>query len=254
MSGSLLTDCWLSLTALAGGVVNAIAGGGTLLTFPALLGVVSPVIANATSKVALVPGSLGGAVGYRRELQGARTWVLLLIAPSLVGGVVGTLLVTRLESRYFEAVIPWLLVLACMLFLAQPALARWIKKHEADAVPSARTKAVVIACQFLLALYGGYFGAGIGVLMLAMFSLLGIGNIHQCNALKNFLATWINGVSAITFVVERKVDWRFAVVMAGMATVGGYAGAHFGRRLPGGLLRWIVVIVGLGLAAEQFLP
>src|SRR6516165_2154514 len=183
---------WLGLAALAAGVVNSIAGGGTLLTFPALLTVVSPVVANGTSTVALVPGSLSAVWGFRRDLHAVRRWVALLILPSVAGGLLGSLLVTRLPSRYFDALVPWLILTAALLFLVQPLMARRVET-SAKSAPRHGAVAPVIVAQFFVAVYGGYFGAGIGILMLSALGLMGLSDINAMNALKNLLAACING-------------------------------------------------------------
>ncbi len=252
MSQTLATYLLLCLSALLAGVLNSVAGGGTLFTFSALLTVVDPVTANATSTVALVPGSLAGAWGYRREMGDSRRWTVLLIWPSLVGGVIGSLLVTELDERYFSALVPWLLLTAALLFLAQPGVARLVgigKKHSG---PTAWTVAGVVGFQFLVAIYGGYFGAGIGILMLSALGLMGFADIHRMNALKTLLGACINGVSVIVFVAERKVEWPYALSMTVTAIIGGYLGARVARRLDGNVVRWVVVLIGLGLAAHSF--
>ncbi len=242
---------WLGLSALAAGAVNSIAGGGTLLTFPALLAAVPPVVANGTSTVALVPGSLSAAWGFRGELQHSRHWLSLLVLPSLVGGLVGSLLVTRLDPHYFDALIPWLILTAAILFLLQPLLASRLGAVSTTK-PGAWAIAGVVFFQFLVSVYGGYFGAGIGILMLSALGLMGVGNIHAMNALKNFLAVLINGITVAVFVVQDLIDWRYAAVMAPAAIVGAYAGARFSQRLDRRLVRWMVVAIGFGLAAHFF--
>jgi uncharacterized membrane protein YfcA len=252
MTPSPETYFLLCLAALAAGVLNSIAGGGTLLTFPVLLTVVPPVVANGTSTVALVPGSLAGTWGYRRELRTCTRWLMLLTVPCLVGGAVGTALVTELEEKYFSLLIPWLILGATLLFLAQPYLSKLTGVGHGHGPPSARTAAGVILFQFLVAVYGGYFGAGIGILMLSSLGLLGLGNIHRMNALKTFLAACINIVAVAEFAYKQKVEWRYALVMAVAAIVGGYLGARLARRLRPGLVRWIVIGIGLGLSAYFF--
>ena len=232
--------------------MNAVAGGGTLLTFPALLTVVSPVVANATSTVALVPGSLASVWGYRFELRHLGPWTGLLILPSLAGGLVGSLLVTRLPEEYFSRLVPWLILTAAVLFLAQPAIIRLMGIGKEHRPPTRVGLAGITIFQFLVAVYGGYFGAGIGILMLSALGLMGIKDIHQMNALKTLLAALINGISVLVFVAEGKVAWRYAAVMAVAAIVGGYAGASVARRLDPRLVRWIVVAIGFGLAAHYF--
>lgn len=252
MTESPTTYLLLCLAAIAAGAVNSIAGGGTLLTFPSLLTAVSPVVANATSTVALVPGSLASGWAYRREMQAARRWLMLLMWPSLLGGAVGALLVTRLEEKYFQALVPWLLLTAAMLFLFQPAIAKLTGIGKTHEHPSAGTRIAITTFQFLVAIYGGYFGAGIGILMLSSLSFMGISDIHQMNALKSILGTCINGVAVVVFIVEGKVNWQLAIVMAGAAIVGGYLGAHFARRLNANIVRWLVIVIGFGLAGHFF--
>jgi uncharacterized membrane protein YfcA len=257
----------LAVSALAAGVVNSVAGGGTLLTFPSLITAlramtggaadVATVLANGTSTVALLPGSLAGAWGYRRELRAVGRWPLLLIPPSLIGGWIGTKLVTRLDERYFAAAVPWLILSATLLFLLQPTLVR-LSLHFRPAGPPTSTGrsggayAALICVQFLIAIYGGYFGAGIGILMLSSLGLMGLGDIHQMNAVKTVLAACMNAMSVIVFVQDGKVVWLPALVMAGAAIVGGYLGAHFGRRLPRVAVRWLVIAIGFGLAVKYF--
>jgi uncharacterized protein len=250
----ILTWALLCLSAFAAGVVNSIAGGGTLLTFPTLLTVTSSLLANTTSTVALVPGSMAGAWGYRRDLRGMGGWLLLLVMPSLLGGLIGALLLTRPRDsdEYFNVVIPWLLLLAAMLFLFQPALTRWLGHHKEQVTPSLWLRLVIVVFQFFIAVYGGYFGAGIGVLMLSSLGLMGISDIHRMNAVKTVLAACINGVSVIVFVADRKVEWQYVPPMILASIAGGYCGARVGRRLPRPLVRWLVILVGFSLAAYYF--
>jgi uncharacterized membrane protein YfcA len=252
MNDSLTTYLLLCLAAFAAGGINAIAGGGTLLTFPPLLAVVSPVVANGTSTVALVPGSLAGAWGYRRELGTSGRWLALLVGPSLAGGLVGSLLVTRLKEAYFAALIPWLILTAALLFLLQPVISRLTRGSRPQGQPSVRSQVAAVVFQFLVAVYGGYFGAGIGILMLSSLALMGLGDIHQMNAVKTFLAFCINGVSVAVFVAEGKVAWPYALAMAAAAILGGYLGARLTLRLKPALVRWVVTCIGFGLAAYYF--
>jgi uncharacterized membrane protein YfcA len=251
MSDPVTAQIWLCLAALAAGAVNAVAGGGTLLTFPALTAVVPYEIANATSTVALVPGSVAGAWGYRREFATVRRWALVLAGPSLVGGAVGTLLVVAFPDA-FTALVPWLILTAALLFLFHPPLTRLTGVGHKHAAPSAGTRAGVIAFQFLVAVYGGYFGAGIGILMISSLSLMGAGDIHETNALKTFLAACINGVSVVVWIAFDKVRWELAPGMALAAVAGGYLGARVARRLPKNVVRWVVVFIGFALAGYYF--
>jgi uncharacterized membrane protein YfcA len=255
-----MSEVWtyplLCLSAVAAGVMNAVAGGGTLVTFPSLVWALggardAHAVANMTSTVALVPGSLAGAWGYRRELQGARPWLLLLLGPSLVGGLVGSLLLVR-RPDIFPAVVPWLLLAAAVLFLAQPRLSRWLPTTGESALPSAWVCALVAGFQLIVGVYGGYFGAGIGILMLSALGLMGLHDIHRMNAVKTVLAAVMNGVSVVVFILDRRVVWSYGLAMALAAIAGGFGGAYFGRRLPRLLVRWTVILLGFTLAAYYF--
>jgi uncharacterized membrane protein YfcA len=267
MPESNSTLALLVLSSLAAGVVNSLAGGGTLLTFPSLFTALGPmvggnhdlaaVLANGTSTTALLPGSIAGGWGYRRELREVGRWPWLLVVPSLVGGLIGTLLVTRLPARYFAIAVPWLILSATLLFALQPSLLKLSTRFRPAGPPDAnrRSNAAyfgLVAGQFVIAIYGGYFGAGIGILMLSALGFMGVADIHHMNAVKSVLAACINALSVVVFAVEAKVVWPLAGVMAAAAIVGGYLGAHFGRRLPRPLVRWGVIVVGFGLAAKYF--
>jgi uncharacterized protein len=247
---------WLCVSALGAGVMNALAGGGTLLTFPALLAVVSPVVANVTSTVALLPGSIASAWGYRRELHACRSWIVLLTIPSLVGGICGALLVTKLPQDIFKALVPWLVLLAAIIFLLQPALIRLVRRRHGafkrSGPPTWLARAAVVCCQLLVAIYGGYFGAGIGILMLTSLGFLDLADIHEMNALKTWLAFCINGISAILFVMDGEVVWAYALSMAVTAIAGGYLGARLALRLEPRYVRWIVIVIGFTLAGYFF--
>ena len=251
MQDSPLTYVFLCLSALAAGAINSIAGGGTLATFPALLSVLSAVPANATSTFALLPGSFASAWGYRQELAASRPMLMRLFFPSLFGGVLGALAVTRFPEKVFENLVPWLLLTATTLMLLQKPIARWIGAHPHDA-PSARTVAGVVFFQFLVGIYGGYFGAGIGILMLSTLGFMGIPDIHQMNGIKSILASVMNGIGTAIFVMEGKVVWHYAIPMAAASIVGGYAGARLARKLTAATVRSIVICIGFGVAAYSF--
>jgi uncharacterized protein len=248
---------WLCLSALIAGGVNSIAGGGTLITFPALLAILTPVygstagvLANATSTVALVPGSFAAAWGYRRMLSDARRWLAILIAPSLVGGVIGSLLVIRYPS-YFDALVPWLILVATLLLLIDSLRRRKAGQAERD-THSARSIVGLIVFQLVVSIYGGYFGAGMGILMLGALAMMGIGDINRMNAVKTVLTVCINGVSVVVFVMAHDVLAELAIPMAVASIVGGYLGARMALRIHPRQVRFIIVAIGFSLAAYFF--
>jgi uncharacterized protein len=249
---------FLCVVAVVAGAVNSIAGGGTLLTFPALVAALgstpaAAVIANATSTVALVPGSVAALLGYRREIRDGRFWALLLLAPSLLGGLLGSRLVVVLPAQWFAAAVPWLILTAALLFLLQPRIAAWTGIGKAHAgTHSRRLIFGAVVFQFFVAIYGGYFGAGIGILMLSALAMLGLDDIHRMNAVKTLLAVAINGVSVLVFVDAGAVNWPYALAMAASASVGGYLGARTARRIDKRAVRAIVVAIGFGMAGYYF--
>jgi uncharacterized protein len=243
----------LCVAAVLAGAVNSVAGGGTLLTFPALAWVLGPsaaaaVAANATSTVALFPGSLAAMWGYRRELSGSRKLITLLIVPSLVGGALGTWLVVTQPAKVFQTLVPWLILVATVLFLLQPTITKWTGIGQPHEQPSTSTRLGIVALQFLIAVYCGYFGAGIGILMLSALALMGLSNIHHMNAVKTLLASGINGMSVAVFLWSDQVRWEYAVPMILSAIVGGFAGASVARRLDKNVVRYTVVTIGLLLS------
>ena len=258
----------LVVTAFLAGAMNAVAGGGTLLTFPALIlglaafGDTREAMANATSTVALLPGSLAGAWGYRAELATARRVVLRMLGPSLAGGFVGGLLLA-VYPEAFGTLVPWLVLTAAVLFMLQPPLVKFVRKRQKDAHdPGSGVLAGLVGFQFLVAVYGGYFGAGIGILMLTALGFMGVGDIHKMNGVKTVLAVVINTITVIVVVAHGLIEggptaigliyWPFAGAMAGAAIVGGYGGARVARRLPPMVIRVVVVVIGFGLAAYYF--
>jgi uncharacterized membrane protein YfcA len=287
----------LFAAAFAAGAINSVAGGGTLLTFPALLAVLGPggaIVANGTSTVALVPGSMSAVWGYRGEMGKNRRDLWEMAVPSLFGGALGAYLATHVSSSLFSHLVPWLIFSATFLFLIQNPVRKWIEsKKEGPPAPNSggvgedkagedktgedkagedrtegdKTRPFLIRLpqnwgqgggpapallgaggmlfQFFVAIYGGFFGAGIGILMLAALGFLGQTNIHRMNGLKNFAAVCINGVGALTFIFYRRVDWKLAGLMAVAAIVGGYSGAGLARRIGQANVRRIVIGIGL---------
>jgi len=245
----------LFAAALAAGAINSVAGGGTLLSFPALLAVgVSPVAANATSTVALVPGSLSAFWGYRGEMQDAQADLRRWAAPSLLGGAVGAWLAVHIGDKAFSHLVPYLILGATGLFLLQGPLRAWLNARPAPEGQSHSPFHIgATIFQFLVAVYGGFFGAGIGILMLAAMGILGLTNIHRMNGLKNFAAICINGVAALTFVFSGKVHWPLALLMMAAAIVGGYSGAGLAKRVGQQNVRRAVVVIGLAMGVYTLL-
>lgn len=235
--------------ALLAGIVNSVAGGGTLLTFPSLIAAgLTPLGANATSTVALLPGALGSMLGYRRQLSGGRRWAIALALPSLVGGGLGALLLLWTPGAVFDRVVPWLVLGATTLFLVQRPLLRAVRGGDGhqpdDAMDHRRLTPAVLAGQLLVGVYGGYFGAGVGILMLAALGFMGFANIHRMNGLKNWGGFCMNLVAAATFALSGIVDWPVAGTMAVASVAGGYLGSHMAQRVPQAMVRGVVTAVG----------
>ncbi|HEX6050630.1 MAG TPA: sulfite exporter TauE/SafE family protein [Gemmatimonadaceae bacterium] len=245
------------LAAVIGGAVNSIAGGGTLLTFPALVGLgIPPIVANATSTVALWPGSVASVWGYRDLLSGMRGWVTRFAIPSLLGGLLGAALLLATPARRFDVIVPWLVFGATLLFLVQRPLSERLRQraerhatlpdvaddHAFDRAVQPSTR--LLLYQFGVAVYGGYFGAGIGILMLAALGFMGFRNIHRMNGLKNWGGLCANAVAAGTFAFSGLVSWPVAVAMAIGAAVGGYGGSRLAQRVPQARVRQAIVVIG----------
>lgn len=257
---TLAETALLFASALCAGAVNSIAGGGSLLTFPALLAVgVTPLGANATSTVALVPGSFSALWGYREHMRGEKSLIIAMALPSLVGGALGALLALHTGNALFGRLVPWLIFGATGLFALQGPISRRIERARENQSPktlSEKNKRSTLALalfQFPVALYGGFFGAGIGILMLAAITLQGERDIHRANGLKNLAAVCINGVATVTFILSGEVSWTRAAVMALGAVAGGWGGAGVAKKLGQTTVRTIVLFVGFGLAALMFL-
>ncbi len=248
----------LCLAAMAAGAVNSVAGGGTLITFPVLVAALrlkfgdeAEAVANETSTVALVPGAIVAAWGYRRELTHSAHWLRWLLLPSLIGGTIGAVLLNEYRDA-FKSLVPWLIFTAAMLFALQPQITRWTGIGHAHSQPSSTRILGIVALQFMIGVYGGYFGAGIGILMLSALALIGLSDIHAMNAVKNILGAAINGITAIIFILWGHVDWDFAVPMLCASTIGGYLGALLALKINRTLVRRIVVLIGFGLAIYYF--
>jgi len=231
--------------AFAAGLINAIAGGGTLFTFPVLIWLgLDPKVANATSTVALWPGLFGGLFGYRRELENSSTILLRLGITSVIGGGLGAWLLIWTPSVTFDRLVPFLILFATILFMAQGSINRGLRLQAIDAEPKMSWWLGAIVFQFFSSIYGGYFGAGNGILMLAAMGLLGLHNINRANGIKNFLGICINSIAVLSFALMGLVVWPDALIMAGAATLGGYFGAHMAVRVAQVTIRRAIVAIG----------
>ncbi|MDO9457011.1 sulfite exporter TauE/SafE family protein [Nocardioides sp.] len=244
---SPLESVLVALAGLAAGTINSVVGSGTLITFPTLLAFgVPPVTANVSNNIGLVPGSVAGAVGYRDELTGQRSRVLRLLSASVVGGAIGAVLLLVLPDGAFEAVVPVLIMLGVLLVIGQPRLSAWVRKRaEARGVEQDEGAWWVWPAVLLTGVYGGYFGAAQGVLLMGV---LGIGiaqSLQRSNAVKNVLAAAVNGIAGVIFVVVADVDWRIVALIGAGSVVGGLLGARIGKKLPPLALRTVIVAVGL---------
>ena len=246
---TLATSVLLFLAAAVGGALNSVAGGGSFITFPALLFAGVPAItANATSTVGLWPAGVASAFGYRRDLISARGTLALMSGASLVGGIVGATLLLRTSESSFVHLVPLLLLGATILFTLGPAVSARLRAQAG----SARAPVAVACVQVAIAIYGGYFGGGIGILMLASLSLLGMTHIHQMNALKTILASFINGVAVVIFVARGAVLWAPAATMIVGGLGGGYLGARVARRLDPRRVRGFVLVIAWAMTAWFF--
>lgn len=239
--------------AFMAGAVNSVAGGGTLLTFPTLIWLGLPAVAaNATSTVAIWPGSVGSMFGYRRELRATPLRMLALVIPSVVGGIIGALLLRWTPPAIFDQIVPFLVLFATILFMLQKPAQDLFKKAPHPVHHSKRWLAGAMVFQLAVAVYGGYFGAGIGILMLAALSILGFTDIHQMNGLKNFFGLCINGVAALYFIFANMVQWPYVLLMAAGAVAGGVGGAGLARHMGRTAVGRIVVAIGFSMAFSLF--
>jgi hypothetical protein len=249
----------LFAAAFAAGAVNSIAGGGSLISFPALVwSGIDPVTANATNTISISPGALAAMLPFRRELRDMGPWLRLLGVPSIVGGGIGAFLLLATPERVFAELVPGLILLATAVFALQETVARGLRAEtspRALAGPPrlSRSPALAVGFQLAIAIYGGYFGAGIGIMMLASLGFLGLHDLHRMIGLRSFLGLCINGVASVYFAASGTVDWPAALVMTAGQIAGGYGGAAVARRVPRGAVRAAVVAIGVLVAASFFL-
>ncbi len=241
----------LLLAAFLAGTLNAVAGGGSFLTLPALVFVgLPPVVANATGTVALLPGYVSGAWGFREDLQAPPGLTLPRLAIlSLAGGAAGAVLLLVTDDRTFRILIPWLLLAATALFAVGPAIMRRARTRAGSAPSAGRAGIGVV----LVSVYGGYFNGGLGILLLALFGLLGQSNLHAANGSKNVVSALLTAIAVLVYAAGGLVSWPHALVMMVAATAGGYVGARVARRLPPPVLRAGIIGIGLVMAAIFFI-
>ena len=243
----------LVFAAIAAGAINAVAGGGTLVTFPVLLLFgMPPVVANATSTLALSVGTAGSLFGYRSHLARVKPWLWRFVPVSLIGGLLGGMLLTRTGNESFAKLVPFLILFATILFLAQGAFRRFAGFGENSGVVAHHHVRAAVAFQFAVAVYGGFFGAGIGILMLASLGFIGLTDIHEMNGLKTILGSLINLVATLWFVAAGLVDWPRALIMTAGALAGYFCGAHFAQRISQRGVRWLFTGIGFVIALTTF--
>jgi uncharacterized protein len=263
-SHRFVTSLFLFVAAFVGGALNAVAGGGSFIGLPALLSAgVAPVSANATTTLAMWPGSLSSAVAYRREIGRAQHWLVTLGITSLVGGLVGGWLLVRTPDQRFLRLLPWLMLAAATTFTVGGRVADHLRRRGKAASPAIeaagdetrqhRTPVWILLFQFLIAIYGGYFGGGMGIMMLAAFSVAGMTDIHEMNGLKALLAVAINGVALIEFITGGAIAWAPGLVMVAGGIAGGYSGAFVARKIKAGLVRTIVIVIAWVMTTYFFI-
>jgi hypothetical protein len=250
----IATALLLVAAGLAGGVINALAGGGTLVTFPALLAFgLPPKLANATSQVALWPGRLTSVVAQFRDLRDLGPRTMVSFAVGLAGGFVGAQLLIAMDPAVFRSLVPWLLLAASLIFGFSKPITRWLTTRGGGGGKSPAMQAIGRVCEFAFSMYGGFFGAGLGVIMMAGYAIAGIQDVKQTNALKNMMGVVITTTSALTFIVRGEVDWPAAIAVLSGALVGGFAGGKLARVVPDMAMRVLVTAGGLFMAGWYFI-
>jgi uncharacterized protein len=246
---------WLAVAAFFGGALNAVAGGGSFLLFPAMLGTgMLPVQANATNTVALWPGQLTSIAAYSEDIRKHLRLAVLMGLGGLIGGTVGAIVLLNTPQMTFLHLVPWLLLIAASIFAASGPVARWLerRKGRARTAKSAPPRLLLFLLTIFICFYIGYFGAGAGFLIITLLSLLGFEDLNEINALKVISTTLANGVACVIFVVSGQVEWRYCLLAMVSCAIGGYSSARVARRVPAPVLRGLVIVVGFGMAAWFF--
>lgn len=245
----------LLVTAFAAGALNAVAGGGSFLTLPALVFTgVPPVVANATGTVALLPGYMAGAWGFKDDMQSPPGLSMKqVIALSLMGGSAGAALLLFTPDATFRKIVPWLLLAATAMFAFGPQLRAWASgKNDSNAAPNVTNATKAAIGMLIVAVYGGYFNGGLGILLLALFGLLGQTQLNAMNGMKNLVSALLTAIAVAIYAVGGIVEWKQALIMMAAATLGGYLGARVARKIPAHILRWSIVATGLVMAGLFF--
>jgi uncharacterized protein len=247
---------WLSVAAFLAGVLNAVAGGGSFLLFPAMLGMkMLPVQANATNTVALWPGQLTSVAAYRDDIRKNRRLAWPMGLAGFLGGTAGAIVLLNTPQTTFLHLVPWLLLVSALIFAATGPVTRWLdrrKKGSTGSVTQPPRLLYVFLATIFVCFYIGYFGAGAGFLLITLLSLFGFQDLNEINALKVVSTTMANGMAFLIFVVGRQVEWRYCLLAMVTCAIGGYSSARFARKLPQPFLRSLVVFIGLGMAAWFF--
>ena len=244
---------WLLIASFVGGALNAMAGGGSFLSFPALLGVgVLPIQANATNTVALWPGQFTSIIAYREDLRRNLKKMLPLGAAAVTGGFLGAIVLLRTGQATFLRLVPWLLLVGALLFAASGPIGRWLDRRSSHGLNVNHSPALLFCSMLVVCFYIGYFGAGSGFLIISLLALFGVEEMNHINALKVVTTTLANGIAVVTFIVRGQVEWKYCVLMMLTAAVGGYIGARGSRKIDNRILRSFVVFLGFGMAAYFF--
>jgi uncharacterized membrane protein YfcA len=245
---------WLAVAALLGGALNAVAGGGSFLLFPALLGMkMLPIQANATNTVALWPGQLTSVAAYRDDIRRNLRLALPMGLAGLLGGTAGAIVLLNTPQRTFLRLVPWLLLVAASIFAVSGPVSRWIERRKATSATHGQPhRLAVFFSTIVVCAYIGYFGAGAGFLIITLLSLFGFEDLNEINALKVLSTTMANGIAFVIFVCDGQVVWHYCLLAMVACAIGGYVSARYARRLPQPLLRWIVIVVGFSMAAWFF--
>jgi uncharacterized membrane protein YfcA len=251
---------WLVVAAFLAGVLNAVAGGGSFLSFPALLETgILPVQANATNTVALWPGQVTSIAAYRDDIRKNRRLVVPMALAGLLGGSAGALVLLHTPQSTFMRLVPWLLLVAATIFALSRPVSRWVDqvkaarhRHPGAYVPRPPRRSLVFAATMLVCFYIGYFGAGAGFLIITLLSLLGFEDLNEINALKVVSTTAANGIAFLIFVIGNQVEWRYCLVAMVACAIGGYTSARFARMIPQPVLRGVVIAIGFGMAGWYF--